>query len=178
MNINNPIYINLIDILRTRTFVLDQYERNQPIVYYDYDSYTKVNYKCEYEKNHIKLITEYNDSIIEYNLMNNVRHIDTSQNNIIISNQKSKHNEFDMNILSYHHPTYMKQNRMKVEFIPNVNDILTNYKPSIDSLCIDYKILYNSEIFKEYSDRLYIAYTSVNMSNVYETDYRKILYTA
>lgn len=177
MDANCPIYINLIDILKTRTFVLDQYDINKYYAYYDYDSYKKVDHECVREKNYIKLITKYNESIIEYNLMNNTRNVDNTQNNIIISSQKSKHNEFDINILSYHHPTYMKQNRMKVEFIPNTNDILTNYKPSIDSLCIDYKILYNSEVFKECSDRLFIAYTSVNMSNVYETDYRKILYS-
>lgn len=175
MNIDNPIYINLIDILRTRTFVLNQYETNQPVVYYDYDSYKKVNYKCRYEKNNIILMTEYNDSKIEYNLVTNNRSIDTSQNNIIISNQKSKYNEYDINILSYHYPTYLKQNRIKIELYINVNDILSNYKPSIDSSFVDYKILYNHELFKKHSDRLFIAYTSVNTSNVYETNYRKIM---
>ena len=65
--------INLIDILRTKTYIINMYNNNINDVYFDSDSYEKVDFNINSNNDNYTLTTGINSTEVTYNIYKNIK---------------------------------------------------------------------------------------------------------
>ncbi|BAO49487.1 hypothetical protein [Alphaentomopoxvirus acuprea] len=183
MPINYSI-INLIDILKTKTFVIEQYINSKSDIYYDGQSYTFVEHEEINYNLYNKIITKYKNIIVNYYIYTNIRSTYNleGENNyplpmLVIDStnvqQKKYINAFNKDQLSIHYPSQLKKNNTRITLHNDVDNYLfEDIKSPIDSSDLSYKIFYHPELMNNLG---YISYTHSNDNILIDLDIRKCI---
>ncbi|AAG02851.1 hypothetical protein AMV145 [Betaentomopoxvirus amoorei] len=172
--------INLIDILKTKTYVINQYENKENYIYFDGDSYKYVKDTIDEKTDNIILTTEIKNTKIIYYIYKNIKNnFNINESDVypepiimldnILSQYKKIINVFNNELLCIHYPTMVKQDNKTISHVSD-NVGIENLKPSADSSLIEYKILYHPVYMKELK---IISYKRSDMNILTSDDYRR-----
>ncbi|CCU55504.1 unknown similar to AMEV145 [Adoxophyes honmai entomopoxvirus 'L'] len=172
--------INLIDILKTKTYIINKYEKNDNNIYFDGSSYKLVTHDIDNRNDPIILTTEIENTKIIYNIYKNVKN-NFSNNElnvypdpiIILDNSlpqyKKYPNIFNNDLLAIHYPSMLESDNVSIYHVSD-NVGIENLKSSADSSLIEYKILYHPTLMK---DLKILAYERTDNGILKSYDYRR-----
>jgi hypothetical protein len=174
---------NLIDILKTKTFVINLYKNNEKNIYFDSDSYNKVSHNIlNKSDNSIILETTIDKTRVIYHIYTSTKYPEISDDDdnypipiIMLANNNSiQYNKININVynketLAMHYPTALKHINLSIH---HVNNITFDLKASVDSSSTDFKILYHPKYMKHPK---YLIYKRSNNNILISEDYRKCL---
>ncbi|CCU56065.1 unknown similar to AMEV145 [Choristoneura rosaceana entomopoxvirus 'L'] len=172
--------INLIDILKTKTYIINKYENKDNNIYFNGYSYNKVSHTIDEKNDIIILTTEINNTNVIYYIYKNIKNnFNINESNvyphpiIMLDNTTAQYkktiNVFNNELLSIHYPTNLKQDNISIGLV--TDDVGIEYlKPSADSSLIEYKILYHPIYMK---DLKIISYERNDMCILKSYDYRR-----
>lgn len=171
---------NLIDILKTKTFVIDK-QKNKLNIEFDGFSYKSVTSEEIKNMNDFKILnTKINDTQVSYYIYNHLKVPDiiTGENVyplpiIVLNNTQNKKivNVYNKETLCIHYPTVLQHFNLSIKHI-NDNIIVNELKPSLDSSNIEYKIFHHPTYLNNLK---YLGYTRNNNNIFKSTDFRKCI---